>query len=58
MEKKQTIKCDVDHCKYFCDEHLCTLKEIKVAKCDCEEEHEDKRHSTLCGSYENEEDND
>jgi hypothetical protein len=50
-DKKQTIKCDVDDCKYYSNENLCTLKEIKVCHCDCEDEHEDTKNGTICHSY-------
>lgn len=46
-EGKQTIKCDVDDCKYHKNQ-LCTLKSIEVCYCDCED---DSEHTTECHSY-------
>ena len=36
MKKKQSIKCDVDSCKYNSNNQECNLDEIKVSSnCDC-----------------------
>lgn len=50
MENKQTIRCNVDGCKYINDEVThCTLDEIKVDSNidDCSDKDE-----TFCDSYE------
>ena len=36
MKKKQSIKCDVDNCKYNSNNQECNLDEIKVSSaCSC-----------------------
>lgn len=49
QNKKQTIDCNVNSCKYNdCDVEKCTLNEIKVS-CDCT--HAEEKKDTICDSY-------
>lgn len=52
-KQNQKIGCEVESCKHLnCDEHICSLNEIKVAnkngQADCKEE-------TICDSYDKKE---
>jgi hypothetical protein len=48
-KQNSSIKCEVNHCKHY-NENYCSLKEIKVCKCDCGCDGD--KENTLCGSYE------
>lgn len=52
MEKsKQTIKCDVENCKYNDDSnYLCTLDEIDVS-CTCNKNDCNNKKETICNSF-------
>jgi len=50
----QKIGCEVNTCKYWnCDEHICSLKEIKVAN---KESEADCKEDAICASYDKKED--
>lgn len=51
-DKKQTIKCDVDTCKFNnTDDKLCELDEIKVS-CICDSDDCRSTDETICDSFE------
>ena len=50
MDKNQKIECCVHDCRFYEDD-MCSLKTIKVAKCNSKE----NKEATICDSYENEE---
>ena len=51
-DKKQTIKCDVESCKYNnTDDKLCELDEIKVS-CICDNDDCRSNDETICDSFE------
>lgn len=53
--KKQTIKCDVESCKYNnTDDKLCDLDEIKVS-CICDNDDCRSNDETICDSFEEKE---
>lgn len=45
----QTIKCDVESCKYH-EERYCSLDKIKVAP--CRAENDKTKEATMCDSFE------
>jgi hypothetical protein len=49
MEKNQKIECSVNDCRFH-ENYMCTLKAIKVAKCNDDE----NKEATICDSYKNE----
>ncbi len=54
MKKKdnnQTIKCDVESCKYNDEEGTCELEEIQVG-CDCDNDKCACSEETVCQSFE------
>lgn len=54
MKKKdnnQTIKCEVESCKYNDEEGTCELDEIKVG-CDCDNDKCSCTEETVCQSFE------
>mgnify|MGYP001854098315 CR=1 FL=1 len=56
MKKKQSIKCDVDSCKYNKNSQECDLEEIKVSSnCDCPKDEVCNQEQTVCSSYEKQE---
>lgn len=50
MNKNQKIECSVLDCRFYEDD-MCSLKAIKVAKCNDDQ----NKEATICDSYENEE---
>ena len=59
MKKKQSIKCNVDSCKYNSNNKECNLEEIQVSSvCDCPKDEVCDQEQTVCASFEkNEEEN-
>ena len=49
MNNNQTIKCDVKSCKFYKNNDLCNLKDIKVT-CTCNKNIANKTE-TVCNSF-------
>lgn len=50
-KSKQTIKCEVESCKYNDDSnYLCTLDEIDVS-CTCNKNNCNNKKETICNSF-------
>lgn len=57
MKKKdgnQTIKCDVESCKYNDEEGVCNLEEIQVG-CNCDNDKCECTDETICQSFKEDE---
>ena len=53
MKKKQSIKCDVDNCKYNSNNQECNLDEIKVSSaCSCPKDEVCDQEQSVCTSFE------
>lgn len=54
-DNNQTIKCEVESCKYNDEEGTCELNEIEVG-CDCDNDKCSCTGETICKSFEEDED--